>query len=79
MLYNYSNANNGRIWLLWDGNVYQVDAIAQGVQYLHCNVLSGDKKVECCMIMIYGFNTVELRKNYGLISEQLQPRLLSHS
>ncbi|KAF3662756.1 hypothetical protein FXO38_10995 [Capsicum annuum] len=35
MLHNSSKADNGTIWVLWDDNVYQVEVIAQGAQYLH--------------------------------------------
>lgn len=60
--HNYTNAYNGRIWLLWDDHDYQVDIVVQGAQYLHSNILRRDKKVECCMTMMYRFNTIELRK-----------------
>lgn len=63
MLHNYNNAMNGRIWILWDDNVYKIDQLTQGSQYIHCHVTSRDKKVECYMTVVYGFNTMDLRKS----------------
>ncbi|KAG5571297.1 hypothetical protein H5410_061063 [Solanum commersonii] len=62
MIHNYTNAMNGRIWIVWDENVYQVEELTQGAQYLHCAVLSRDKKIDCCMTVVHGFNTIEQRR-----------------
>uniref|UniRef100_A0A0V0HKN6 Putative ovule protein n=1 Tax=Solanum chacoense TaxID=4108 RepID=A0A0V0HKN6_SOLCH len=62
MIHNYTNTMNGRIWIVWDENVYQVEDLTQGTQYLHCAVLSRDKKIDCCMTVVHGFNTIEQRR-----------------
>ncbi|XP_060190867.1 uncharacterized protein LOC132620191 [Lycium barbarum] len=60
--YNYDYAVNGRLWVLWDTNVYEVTPLAKEAQYIHCAVKGKQIKVECHMTVVYGYNTVELRK-----------------
>ncbi|XP_059315534.1 uncharacterized protein LOC132066189 [Lycium ferocissimum] len=59
---NYTKAVNGRIWLLWDPNVYEVQVLAQEAQLIHCNVVNRQMQMECDMTIIYGYNTIEQRK-----------------
>ncbi|KAK4736882.1 hypothetical protein R3W88_000579 [Solanum pinnatisectum] len=62
LIHNYASALNGRIWIMWDERVFEVNLLAQGAQYVHCKVLSKDKKIDCCMTVVYGYNTTEQRK-----------------
>ena len=47
---------------MWDERVFEVTLLAQGAQYAHCKVLSRDKEIDCCMTVVYGYNTIEQRK-----------------
>lgn len=38
-LTNYTEAINGRIWILWDAKSYEVQHIAKAVQLIHCRVI----------------------------------------
>ncbi|XP_075079748.1 uncharacterized protein LOC107805067 [Nicotiana tabacum] len=61
-LNNYASANNGRIWVMWDDNNYQVTKIRENAQMIHCEVIENVGQVDCLMTIIYDFNTIEKRK-----------------
>lgn len=62
LIHNYASALNGRIWIIWDERVFEVTPLSQGAQYVHSKDLSRDKKIDCCMTVVYGYNTNEQRK-----------------
>lgn len=37
---NYAHATNGRIWVIWDTNAYDVTVLSQHTQYMHCNIIA---------------------------------------
>ncbi|XP_059298114.1 uncharacterized protein LOC132050769 [Lycium ferocissimum] len=59
---NYQSAANGRIWILWDTNKYQIHKLREEDQLIHCQVKGIREDFECLVTIIYGFNTGELRK-----------------
>ncbi|XP_075108858.1 uncharacterized protein LOC142180704 [Nicotiana tabacum] len=61
-LHNYSAASNGRIWVLWDTIKYQVTKLVEGDQIMHCEVRGLATQIDCMITIIYGFNTIEQRK-----------------
>ncbi|XP_019264955.1 PREDICTED: uncharacterized protein LOC109242565 [Nicotiana attenuata] len=61
-LYNYSSAKNGRIWVLWDTNNYQVVKLTETAQMMHCEITGSAYQTDCLVTIIYGFNTMEQRK-----------------
>ncbi|XP_019246270.1 PREDICTED: uncharacterized protein LOC109225918 [Nicotiana attenuata] len=60
MVHNYEQASNGRIWIMFDTNIWQVEALHTDAQFIHCNITSTN--VKCAMTVVYGFNSIELRK-----------------
>ncbi|XP_019265614.1 PREDICTED: uncharacterized protein LOC109243167 [Nicotiana attenuata] len=60
LVHNYDQAANGRIWIMFDTNTWQVDTVVKDAQFIHCNVTSTN--VNCAMIVTYGYNSVDLRK-----------------
>ncbi|XP_019261721.1 PREDICTED: uncharacterized protein LOC109239590 [Nicotiana attenuata] len=59
---NYASAVNGRVWMLWDSAVYYVKIVQQAAQLIHCNVVSRNQVIDCDMTVVYGYNTIEKRK-----------------
>ncbi|XP_075091856.1 uncharacterized protein LOC142172006 [Nicotiana tabacum] len=59
---NYASAVNGRVWILWDSVVYHIKSIQQEAQLLHYNVVSRNQAIDCDMTVVYGYNTIEKRK-----------------
>nr|XP_004253227.1 uncharacterized protein LOC101244567 [Solanum lycopersicum] len=63
VLYNYVDSPNGRIWLKWDDNWYEVKKINSSAQMLHCQVNERSKGYQFILTVVYGFNTVEQKKS----------------
>ena len=63
MINNYNVSPNGRIWLIWDDNWYEVKEITSSAQILHCQVNEKSKDYQFIVSVVYGFNTVEQRKS----------------
>ena len=58
-LHNYNDAANGRIWIIWDDNWYDVQLINSTAQMIHCQVKERSKGFQFNLSVIYGFNTKE--------------------
>lgn len=56
-------ASNGRIWLTWDTPCYSVQLIRTDAQFIHCESTSVNGKMSCLLTVIYGYNTLEPRRN----------------
>ncbi|XP_075091749.1 uncharacterized protein LOC142171925 [Nicotiana tabacum] len=59
---NYASAVSGRVWILWDSAVYHIKSIQQEAQLLHCNMVSRNQAIDRNMTAVYGYNTIEMRK-----------------
>ncbi|XP_020258878.1 uncharacterized protein LOC109835307 [Asparagus officinalis] len=59
---NSHQANNGRIWILWDNNILSVQCISSTDQFISCNVNSKDGKLSCIITAVYALNNLEGRK-----------------
>lgn len=59
-LHNYNSFHNGRIWVWWNTQKVNIEELAQGNQFLHCEVDILDKKVLCTFI--YEFNSAHERE-----------------
>lgn len=62
MLTNYHHSSNGRIWITWDANIYKVTAITTTSQLIHCIVSNIPGTFSCECTIVYGFNSIDLRK-----------------
>ncbi|XP_075093694.1 uncharacterized protein LOC142173014 [Nicotiana tabacum] len=63
MITNYEHAVNGRVWIIWDDQMYDVLPITKQDQFIHCQVTWKHNGMQCYLNMVYGQNTVEQRKN----------------
>ena len=63
MINNYNASPNGRIWLVWDDNWYEVKMITSSAKILHSQVKERSKDYQFIVTVVYGFNTVEQRKS----------------
>ncbi|XP_060190791.1 uncharacterized protein LOC132620097 [Lycium barbarum] len=61
-LHNYSQAENGRVWMLWDQNSYEVKFIEEGAQYINAHVKGRLDGFDAYVTAIYGYNSLEQRK-----------------
>ncbi|XP_060217125.1 uncharacterized protein LOC132644554 [Lycium barbarum] len=61
-LHNYSHADNGRVWMLWDQKSYEVKLIEEGAQYIHAHVKGRLDGFDAYVTVIYGYNSIEQRK-----------------
>ena len=62
-LHNYEDSANGRIWVIWDDNWYEVKKITSSSQMLHCQVNERSKGYQIILSVVYGLNTAEQRKS----------------
>ncbi|XP_019245159.1 PREDICTED: uncharacterized protein LOC109225024 [Nicotiana attenuata] len=63
MITNYEHAMNGRVWIIWDNQMYEVQPIDKQDQFIHCQVIGKHNGMQCYLIVVYGKNVVEQRKN----------------
>ena len=63
VLHNYEDSANGRIWVIWDDNWYEVKKISSSAQMLHCQVNERSKGYQIMLTVVYGLNTTEQRKS----------------
>ncbi|XP_074278270.1 uncharacterized protein LOC141601863 [Silene latifolia] len=53
----------GRVWLMWDPNLYQVDVLDITAQCIHSKVFDKMNKVYFWVTMVYGFNKLQERES----------------
>nr|XP_010313012.1 uncharacterized protein LOC104644632 [Solanum lycopersicum] len=58
---NYKDIVN--IWIIWDDSWYDVKLIASSAQMIHCYIQERSKGYQFNLTVVYGFNTIEQRKN----------------
>ena len=63
VLHNYEDSANGRIWVIWDNNWYEVKKISSSTQMVHCQVNERSKGYQIMLTVVYGLNTTEQRKS----------------
>ncbi|XP_069143463.1 uncharacterized protein [Solanum lycopersicum] len=63
VLHNYEDSANGRIWVIWNDNWYEVKKISSSAQMLHCQVNERSKGYQIMLTVVYGLNTAEQRKS----------------
>lgn len=63
---NYQEADNGRIWLIWDGYKFSVNLLVVASQMVHRKVTDKTTVTEQLMTIIYCFNIVEQRLSLWL-------------
>ncbi|PHT79156.1 hypothetical protein T459_17208 [Capsicum annuum] len=73
ILHNYSDASNGRIWLIWDQNYYDLQKLKTFAQLVHRLVQNRRKGHQFLITVIYGFNTMELRRTLWDELEHIAP------
>ncbi|CAK8574006.1 unnamed protein product [Lathyrus sativus] len=59
---NYSNHDNGRIWIHWDDNRRHVESMESTNQLIHCQVKDVHGNFLCWMTAIYTQNQLHRRK-----------------
>ncbi|XP_075103625.1 uncharacterized protein LOC142178198 [Nicotiana tabacum] len=47
---------------MWDSRVYSIKKLASQAQCIHCHIIGKQNGVDCLVIVVYGFNTIEQRK-----------------
>nr|XP_016457612.1 PREDICTED: uncharacterized protein LOC107781428 [Nicotiana tabacum] len=57
---NYQDASNGRN--TWNSQWYNVTILSVAAQYIHCLVQDRVGIIDCAITAIYGYNTIEQRK-----------------
>lgn len=62
MITNYQHSTNGRICVAWDPSIYRVTTIASTSQTIHCTIEEIVGNLSCDCNIVYGFNSIELRK-----------------
>ena len=71
-LLNDDYHDNGRIWLGWDENIWNVNFVCSSAQHITCNVKRIDGSFSCLISFVYVSNQVYTRKLlwYDLINMQ---------
>ncbi|XP_074299563.1 uncharacterized protein LOC141630691 [Silene latifolia] len=59
---NNSTHKGGRVWLLWDPTLYQVDILNVTAQCIHSKVVDKSRKVVFWYTLFYGFNKSQERE-----------------
>lgn len=60
--FNYNLGSRGRIWILWNPKIVDVDALEITGQYIHCKVQVFFQSIEFLCNAIYGLHTIEERR-----------------
>ncbi|XP_074277442.1 uncharacterized protein LOC141601077 [Silene latifolia] len=60
---NNSHHPGGRVWLLWDPNLYQVDVLNITEQCIRSKVYDKMQKVSFFFTLVYGFNKIQERES----------------
>ncbi|KAK4729874.1 hypothetical protein R3W88_022862 [Solanum pinnatisectum] len=60
ILNNYNATSNGRIWVIWDENRYEIKVISSTAQVLHCLIKDRIKGQQKVLIVVYAgdFNAI---------------------
>lgn len=75
---NYSNHNNGRIWIMWDSNKVKVKMECSSAEFLHCGIYNMDGEFSRWCTTIYDFNTLKMSKTLWQKIENLQTSINEH-
>lgn len=62
MVNNYTNVVNGRIWLMWDYSCYDISIVETNAQFLHYDIQSRIRNLNCLLIVVYRYSSTEQRK-----------------
>lgn len=71
ILHNYENVVNGRMWLIYDQNIYEVNKSQGFPQSLHYMVNDTTRSHQQLITIIYGFNTRGLWQELNTISQEI--------
>lgn len=77
-LFNYDSHYNGRVWVGWDPNKWQVTSLLQGSQHISCNVLNIGSNASFFVSFVYAHNTHEERRQLWLELTQFQTSITSN-
>ncbi|XP_074266082.1 uncharacterized protein LOC141588544 [Silene latifolia] len=61
LITNNAVSENGRIWILWDDNVFDVEALSIEPQVIHCRITYRPTACWWWMSYVYGFNRLNDR------------------
>ncbi|XP_020262814.1 uncharacterized protein LOC109838800 [Asparagus officinalis] len=59
---NCHQANNARIWILWDSDLFSLQLLNSSNQFMTCAVKSKDCKLSCTITIVYALNDNSGRK-----------------
>ncbi|XP_074299652.1 uncharacterized protein LOC141630798 [Silene latifolia] len=71
VIYNNDVREGGRIWLLWDDQVFHVDVLSKEAQVVHVRVTFLPKQFTWVMSLVYGFNKLHDRSSLWTSLNQL--------
>lgn len=60
--HNYTEAENGRIWILWNAAEVNLVVLEAHDQYMHLKVIDKGSDFWCVMTVVYAKNTIEDRR-----------------
>ncbi|XP_020252332.1 uncharacterized protein LOC109829702 [Asparagus officinalis] len=60
---NVHQANNARIWILWNSDLLTVQYLNSSDQHINCLVESKDGRLSCTITVIYALNQMEGRRS----------------
>lgn len=72
---NYASHSAGRIWLIWNPIVFDVDIVFQSAQLIHCCVTHKNLRKSFDCSFVYGFNKESLREQLWLELLSLEMRV----
>lgn len=61
--HNYGSSHNRRIWVAWKPRKFDVCMVVENAQGICCKVTNIQSGVSFHFIAVYGFNTMELRRD----------------
>lgn len=60
-VWNYNSKYNGRIWIIWDRYVVDVEVLGE-IQVMYCSIVLRFFNFKCFCLFVYVLNFVELRR-----------------
>lgn len=56
LVHNYDHGVNGRIWVLFNRNVWHMDVVQTDTEFIRCYISSSN--FICALTVVYGYNSL---------------------
>ena len=62
-VFNYDHHSNGRLWVGWDPNLWQIGVLSSSDQHITCSVMFLEKRLNFICTFLYALNKPHQRQS----------------